>query len=311
MALNLREEIRKNKKDSIVVLIIFTLFCALLFAIASSFFFVQDLLNGDFVGFITVFVISMLCVFGYITYFLSNGDKMILAATGATEATNKEYPHLFHATETLAIAAGVKKTPKCYIIEDSALNAYATGFREENAYIVVTTGLIKKLNRQELEGVLAHEMAHIKNNDIQLMLYVAGLIGIFTLVGTFCYYASFAAPSNNSNNGNDKSKLIFFGLWILFSIIGVFFATLFKFKLSRQREFLADSTGAYLTRYPKGLADALRKISNDPDPLVDKANKATAHMFISTPFRKTKSSFAGLFATHPPVKDRIAKLEGK
>ncbi|MFW6027119.1 MAG: M48 family metallopeptidase [Candidatus Woesearchaeota archaeon] len=233
---------------------------------------------------------------------------MILSINGAKKADRKTYSYLYHTTEALALAAGMQKVPECYVIEDSALNAFATGFKPEKSYIVVTTGLLNKLNRQELEGVLAHELSHIQNQDIKLMLYVAGLIGIFTLIGTFCYYASFGSRFR-SNRDSNKSVFFFIILWIIFSIIGVFFATLFKFALSRKREYLADANGALLTRYPPALASALRKISKDPDPLVDKANKATAHLFISTPFMKKKSLLTGLFSTHPPIEERIKRLE--
>ena len=234
---------------------------------------------------------------------------MILSSTGATPVTKNEYPFLYHTVEALSLAAGMKTPPKCYIIKDSALNAYATGFKEEKSYIVVTTGLLEKLNREELEGVIAHEMSHIKNQDIKLMLYMAGLIGVFTLIGNWCYYM-ILTPSNSRDG--QKAKVIFFTLWILFSIIAPFFAVLFKLALSRQREYLADSSGALLTRYPEGLASALEKIKNDPDPLVDKANKATAHLFISTPFRKSKLNFfLNLYSTHPPIEERIKRLRNR
>jgi heat shock protein HtpX len=307
--LNIHDEIRNNERKSVFVLIIFTLFSALIFGVAAALLNISSVMRGNYGSFIVYYVIAMLLVFFYIMYFLKSGDKLILSATGATQASRKQYPYLYHTTEALSIAAGMSVSPKCYVIKDSALNAYATGFRPEKSYIVVTTGLMEKLNRQELEGVLAHEMSHIKNKDIKLMLYVAGLIGIFTLLGTMFYYMSFFSPRRSSSNDNDKSGLIFFALWILFAVIGVFFATLFKFWLSRRREYLADMSGANLTRYPEGLASALEKIKGDPDPLVDKANKATAHLFISTPFRK--SSFTGLFSTHPPIDDRIKRLRGK
>ncbi len=302
MALNLHDEVKRNKKKSFFVLILFTIFCAILFGIATALFNINSILDNDYSSFLVFYLIVMIGVGIYIFYFLKNGDNMILTVTGATQASRKDYPFLYHTTEALSLAAGMRTPPKCFVIKDTALNAYATGFKPEKSYIVVTTGLLEKLNRQEIEGVLAHEMSHIKNEDIKLMLYIAGLIGVFTLVGTACYYIMIHSSSRN------KSKGIFLVLWILFSVIGVFFATLFKFEMSRKREYLADSSGALLTRYPEGLASALEKIKNDPDPLVDKANKATAHLFISTPFRKKAFS---LFATHPPIEERIARLRGK
>ncbi len=306
---NLHSEVRKNKRDSNIVLILFFVFSAILFGIATLLFTYQDIMQGKYDLFLLIYFGILTIVVLYIFYFISNGDKMILKITDAKKATKKDFPFLYHSVEALSLAAGMKTTPKCYVIKDTALNAFATGFKPENSYIVVTTGLIDKLNKQELEGVLAHEMSHILNQDIKINLYIAGLMGVFTLVGTFFYYAMF---THSGRNDDGKMKIAFFGLWILFSVIGVFFATLFRLKLSRQREYLADSNGALLTRYPEGLASALEKIKGDPDPLVDKANKATAHLFISTPFRKKKVSFFGnLFATHPPIDLRIAKLRGK
>lgn len=309
---NLHDEVRKNKRNSNLVMLSFLFFTTIVFAIAS--FIISFGINSENTqqfksNFIFIFIIFIILTILYLFYFLKSGDKMILKITGAKETSRKLYPHLYHTTESLSLAAGMSTSPKCYVIKDSALNAFATGFKPENSYIVVTTGLIEKLNREELEGVLAHEMSHILNQDIKLMLYVAGLIGVFTLIGTFCYYMAIT-PSNSKESG--KLKLIFFGLWILFSIIAPFFAVLFKFALSRKREYLADSNGALLTRYPEGLASALEKIKNDPDPLVDKANNATAHLFISTPFRKNKLNFIkNLFSTHPPIESRIKRLRNR
>ena len=305
---NLHEEVRKNRRKSFITLALFTLFCAVIFGLAVALFTAEELIESRFDTFLFFYLIVMSFVFIYIIYFLKQGDKMILKATGAKEVSKENYPYLYHTTEALALAAGMGGvTPKCYVIEDTALNAYATGFKPENSHIVVTTGLLDKLDRQEIEGVLAHEMSHIKNEDIKLMLYVAGLIGVFTLIGTFCYHIMIS-PSRGKDSG--KGKIVFLILWLLFSVIGVFFATLFKLELSRKREYMADSSGALLTRYPEGLASALEKIKNDPDPLVDKANKATAHLFISSPFRKG-GLFTNLFATHPPIDSRIARLRGK
>lgn len=305
---NMFDEIASNKRQSMIVLIMFFVFSSLVFAIATLLIvsirsrFDTDKTISSFLFFYPFVVFAIVC---YLIYFLTKGDKMILQMTGAKEVSRNHYPHLFHSVEGLSIAAGLKSTPKCYVIEDSALNAFATGFKPEKSYVVVTTGLIKKLSRQEIEGVLAHELAHIKNQDIKLMLYIAGLLGVFTLLGTMCYYMTFF--SRSSSKDGDQYKIVTFILWILFALIAPFFTMLFKLYMSRKREYLADATGAMFTRYPKGLASALEKIKNDPDPLVDKANKATAHLFISTPFRK-KKFFANAFSTHPPIDERIDRL---
>lgn len=299
-------EVRKNDRQSFVVLLTFLIFTLGLFFIGTLLFTYSPRAETLFTeNFYLIFSIFAIVTFIYLLYFLKSGDKMVLNIVGAKPVTKAEYPHLYHTVEGLAIAAGIP-TPKAYVIKDSALNAFATGFKPEKSAIVVTTGLMEKMNRQELEGVIAHEMSHIKNKDVKLMLYVAGLIGVFTLIGTFFYYMMWARSSGKDSG---KAKMMALVGWLLFSVIGVFFATLFKLALSRKREYMADANGALLTRYPAGLASALKKISGDPDPLVDKANNATAHLFISTPFRKKRGILTGLFATHPPIEDRIRRLQ--
>ena len=311
MVLNIHEEIRKNKQKTVILMILFILFILFIGIIVSIIFDPTILTqrNSDSIfNLVWINVLFLGFTFGYIFWFFKNGDKLILKTTGATPATKKDYPHIYHSVETLSIAAGLKKTPDCYIIDDSALNAYATGVREEKSHIVLTTGIIKALNREEIEGVIAHELAHIKNGDMRYMLFCSGIIGVFQLLGTFFWYLMWFSGGGKDS---EKAKLIYFCLWLLFTIIAPFFTLLLKLAISRNREYLADSSGAKYTRYPKGLANALRKISNDPDPLVDKANKATAHLFISTPFRNKKSFFVRLFSTHPPIEERIRRLEGK
>ncbi|MCA9460104.1 MAG: M48 family metallopeptidase, partial [Nanoarchaeota archaeon] len=247
----------------------------------------------------------------YITIFMSRGEKMILKATGATEANRQTYPFLYHTTEALSLAAGIRTPPKCYVINDTALNAYATGFKPENSYIVVTTGLMEKLNRQELEGVLAHEMSHIKNQDIKVMLLAAGLVGATVLLADLLFRIFLYSPKGGNDKKNEKAMIFVLIFWLILVITAPIVGEMIKMAISRRREYLADASGALLTRYPEGLASALEKIKNDPDPLVDKANKATAHLFISTPFRNKKNFISNLFSTHPPIEDRIARLRGK
>jgi heat shock protein HtpX len=233
------------------------------------------------------------------------GDSIILATTGAREVTKKEYPYLFHTVEGLAIAAGIP-TPKAYVIEDTALNAFATGRDPKHASITVTTGLLNKMNRQELEGVIAHEMSHIKNFDIRMMMLTAVFVGITILLSDFLL-RSFLWGGNRDRD-NNQLTLILIIIGIILAILAPLIGEMIKLAVSRRREYLADADGALLTRNPEGLASALEKIKQDPDPLVDKANKATAHLFISTPFRKSKGFVTGLFATHPPLDDRIKIL---
>ena len=294
--MNIHDQIRSNQRRSILLVIIF--FC--LIGVLSAFL-------GIFLGNIIFgLVIGMIFAVIYTIIVFNSGGNMILTMTGAKPVTKQEFPHLYHTVEGLTLAAGLKNIPKCYVIEDSALNAFATGKNSENSCIVVTTGLMKVLNRQELEGVIAHEMSHIKNQDIKVMMLAAVLVGITVLISDFLL-RSLIFGKRDDEAGNAKIVLIIVG--VLLAILAPLIAELIKLGISRKREFLADADGAKLTRYPKGLADALRKISQDPDPLVDNANKATAHLFISTPFRNTKGWFTGLFSTHPDIKIRIQILE--
>ena len=249
-------------------------------------------------------------------YFLiswSSGSKIILSTTGAKEVKKKDYPHLFHTVEGLAIAAGVP-TPKCYVIKDTALNAFATGRNPKNSAIAVTTGLLDKLNRQELEGVIAHEMSHIKNYDVRVMMLTAVLVGVLTLISdvilrSMLWGGAGRSSGGGGDNGGGQLKIALIVFAIVLAILSPLIGQLIKLSVSRKREYLADASGAMLTRYPQGLADALKKIKGDPDPLVDKANKATAHLFISTPFRKKSGFMKRLFSTHPQIDERIKRLE--
>ena len=201
--------------------------------------------------------------------------------------------------------------PKVYVIEDTALNACYRQ-RSQKSYVAVTSGLLKKLNRQELEGVLPMRF-HIKNYDIRVMMLAAVMVGVTVLLSDFLLRSFLWGGKSNDREGNQMTVvLIVVGL--VLAILSPIIAQLMQLAISRKREFLADANGALLTRYPKGLADALRKIKDDPDPLVDTANKATAHLYISMPFRhdgKKKASWVqSLFQTHPPIDLRIKKLDG-
>lgn len=272
------------------------------------------LIVGVFYGSMYFGVILAIIVGGL--YFLISyygGSGMILAMSHAKEAQKPECAHLINVVEGLSIAAGLPKVPKVYVIDDSALNAFATGRNPENSAIAVTSGLLNKLNRQELEGVIAHEMAHIKNFDIRVMMLAAVMVGVTVLLSDFLLRSFLWGGKSRRDDGGGGVTLGLIALGILLAILSPLIGEMIKLAISRKREFLADASGALLTRHPKGLADALRKIKNDPDPLVDTANKATAHLFISTPFRERrgkKASFVqNLFSTHPNIDERIQKLE--
>ena len=258
-------------------------------------------------GLVLALVIGV--VYTLIAYY--SGDQMILTMTGAKPVTKEEHPYLYHTVEGLAMAAGLKKAPRVFVIEDSALNAFATGRDPEHSSITVTTGLLKRMNRQELEGVIAHEMSHIKNLDIRMMMLAAVLVGVVVLLSDFMLRSFIWGGRGRRDRESGQGAVIIMLLALLLAILAPLFAQMIKLAVSRRREFLADANAVALTRYPPGLASALEKIKNDPDPLVDKANRATAHLFISTPFRKSKGGLmmTRLFATHPPIEERIAKLK--
>lgn len=233
-----------------------------------------------------------------------HSDKIALRLSRAVPADPLRYRELHSIVENLAITAGLPK-PRVYIIPDRAMNAFATGRNPKHAAIAVTEGLLQNLDRSELEGVVAHEMAHIGNNDILLQSAVAVLVGFISLIAEFFLWGGRGIQGNDDNKAGGLLAII----GIAFIILSPIVATLIQLSISRKREYLADATGALLTRYPEGLANALRKISAQGEPLAQ-ANDATAHMYISNPFGK-KGGFGihKLFMTHPPVEKRIEALE--
>jgi heat shock protein HtpX len=289
------DEIAGNQLRSSIIIVIF-LALVVLVGSAIGYFWVESSWFGAIMALVIGGIYFMIAWF--------SGSDMILSITGAKPVTKREYPHLYHAVEGLAIAAGVP-TPQCFVIEDTALNAFATGRDPEHSAICVTTGLLKALSRQELEGVIAHEMSHIKNYDIRVMMLSSVLVGVLVLLSDI-FLRSFLWGGSDDREWN-SATVIFLVIGIALIVLSPIIGMLMQLALSRKREYLADATGAMLTRYPQGLANALKKISKDPDPLVDNANRATAHLFISTPFRG--EAFTNLFATHPPIKERIKRLE--
>ena len=243
--------------------------------------------------------ISLLCAIvpTIISYY--NSDKMVLALNNARPATREQDLRLSIILENLCIASGLPK-PKLYVIEDGSTNAFATGRNPEHAVICVTTGLLDKLDKYELEGVIAHELAHIKNYDILLSTIVSVFVGFVVILSDFFSRTAFRRNSRNNGKGNGIIAIVA----ILFLILSPIFATLMKLAISRKREFLADATAIEFTRNPDGLIDALKKISSDDD-ILECANKSTAHMYISNPI---KGKTSDLFSTHPSVERRIEAL---
>ena len=258
---------------------------------------------------ILYFFVAFSFLMNFFSYWYS--DKIVLKMSGAKLVRREEERELWNVLENLCIAAGLPM-PKLYIIEDSAPNAFATGRDEKHAAVAITRGLLNMLDRSEVEGVLAHELSHVKNRDILVMTIVVMLVGFITLLSDFLLRWSFFGGSRRNDRGGGQVQLIMMIVGLILAILAPIIAVVLQLAISRKREFLADASGALLTRYPEGLANALRKISGYGGEL-KRANRATAHMYIASPFRgKHKRGFlAKMFMTHPPVEERIAALLGR
>jgi heat shock protein HtpX len=241
-----------------------------------------------------------------ISYF--NGDSILLSASQAKQIEKADHAQLFNVVEELTIAAGLPM-PKIYVITDAAPNAFATGRTPENASVAITTGLLEKLNRAELQGVMAHELAHIQNRDILYATLIGAIAGAIILISDIFLrsmrYGAGRSRGGKSKDGGGQALMIVLGL--VLAIIAPIIAQLLQMACSRQREYLADASGVLLTRYPEGLASALEKIAGDPDKL-DIASRANQHLFIVNPFEKEKMSLDSVFSTHPPLAERIRRL---
>jgi heat shock protein HtpX len=291
------EQIASNKRKSFFLILFFL---GLIFALAWLF---GELTNLGPHGLILAVVIAVVMTFG--SYYSS--DKIVLAISRARPVEKKDYPYLYNVVEGLAIAAGLPK-PRCYIIDDTAPNAFASGRNPKNSVIVVTSGLLEKLNRAELEGVIAHEMAHIKNYDILVQTLAVVMVGIVALLSDWILRTFLWGGRRRSSKDSGNIGAIIVVVGLILAIFSPFTAQLIRLAVSRKREFLADANGAFLTRYPPGLASALRKLDADREPL-EAANKATAHLYIVNPLKDIKGTVNKLFSTHPPIQERIAALE--
>lgn len=241
-------------------------------------------------------------------------DKIVLLMSKARLVTREQGKELYNIVENLCITAGLP-VPKIYIIDDTAPNAFATGRNPQHAVVAVTTGILQKLDRAELEGVIAHELSHIGNRDILLSTIVAVLVGSVVLISDWFLRWTWwggGRRSRDNEGGNGQIQMIIFLIAIVLAILAPLVATVIQLAISRKREFLADASGALLTRYPEGLASALKKISADQEPL-EVANKATAHLYIVNPLKgkSAKNWLAKLFTTHPPVEERMKALRGQ
>ena len=298
------EQIAANKRKSIFLILFFLV---LIFALAWAFGQITDF--GRY-AIIPAAVLAVFMTWG--SYYYS--DRIALRVSRARPVSKDEYPYLYNVVEGLAIAAGIPK-PRCYVINDTAPNAFASGRNPENAVVVVTTGILEKLNRAELEGVIAHELSHIKNYDILVQTLAVVMVGVIVLLSdwilrTFLWGGGPRRRSSSEKGGGNAGAILVV-VALALAVLSPLFAQLLRLAVSRKREFLADADGAMLTRYPPGLASALRKLAADKEPL-EAANKATAHMYIVNPLKGQKhggGAMAKLFSTHPPIEERVAALE--
>jgi heat shock protein HtpX len=293
------DRIGENRRDTFLLLLAFV---ALLAAMSIA----VGIILGLPYPYAPVLILPFL-LFALFSYYSSSG--VALAISQAHRVTKEEEPELFRTVENLCIGAGLPM-PEVYVIEDGSPNAFATGRDPQHAAIAVTRGLLQKMDHLELEGVIAHELSHIGNYDIRLMTVVVVLVGLIALMADFMLrltlFGAGRRGSNRDRNGG-AAVLIIYAIALVAVILTPIAAQLIRFAISRQREYLADASGALLTRYPEGLARALEKISADPDPL-EVANKATAHLYINDPLREHSSFLNSLFSTHPPIEERVRRL---
>lgn len=298
--LNVYEQIDANKRRSVMVILAFTVFI-----MAFGYFFTY-LYNYDWT--FMVFAIGISAVGSFISYY--NSDTIALSLAGALPATRQSHPSYLDCVDNLSRVARIP-TPKTYVIPSAALNAFATGRDPDHGAIAVTQGLLDRLNKTELEGVIAHELSHIKNFDTRLMTIVAILVGSISIILDWTWRMSWHRSGNRDNDRGGNGILMAVGLITI--ILAPIIAQLLQLAISRRREFFADASGVILTRQPSGLIGALKKIAANEDITLETANTATAHLFIDDPVTtETHGSWlAKLFSTHPPIAERIKALEGR
>ena len=293
-----------NRRNSVVLILAVALLLGVLgFTIGYG---TTGYVEGAFGVTTIAIVIAMLLSVG--SYFA--GDKLVLAASGAKEVTQQSAPQLMNVVQEMALAAGVPM-PKVYLIDDTAPNAFATGRDPKHASVAITTGLLEKLDREELQGVIGHELSHVRNYDIRFSLLVAVLVGSIALLADF--FLRFTFWGGGRRGGGDRDKgggglaAILFVVAIVLAIVAPFIARLVQLAVSRQREYLADASAVELTRNPRGLEQALAKISGDREVL-EVANRATQHLYFTNPIKKFEQRSSNMFSTHPNIVDRINRL---
>ncbi|MFH0814649.1 MAG: M48 family metallopeptidase [Candidatus Falkowbacteria bacterium] len=287
-------QIDSNKRKSIFLIFIFFIL------IAGIGYILSRVLNYGYSPLVVAVVISMFMV--GISYFA--GDKIALVSAGAKSISKEENPYVYRIVENLCIAAGLQ-TPKVYIINDPAPNAFATGRNPEHSSIAITTGLIQIMENEELEGVIAHELSHVKNYDVRLATLVVVLVGALSIIADMFTRSFLFGGRRLNNNKNSGGILAIVGIILI--ILSPIIGQLIQLAISRKREFLADASGALLTRYPEGLARALEKISQYKQPM-QRFSNATAHLFFASPYFSSKRILSSLFSTHPPIEQRVKAL---
>jgi heat shock protein HtpX len=299
------ELIRANKRKSVFLFITMGLILLLLGFVVGSVY----IDGGGVFGVVIALIIwGILSLVSY-----TSGSKILLAVSGAKEVTNDVHPQLFNIVEEMKIASNFQHMPKIYIINSAAPNAFATGVKPEKTAIAVTAGLLARLNRDELQGVVAHEMSHIVNRDVLFMTIAGMMLGSIVLISQVflrsLWFGGGGRYSSKSSKSSGQAQLIFMVIAIAFAILGPIMAQLLYFAISRKREYLADASAVRFTRYPEGLASALEKISNSTEELKS-ANKVTAPMYIANPLKKKGRKLSDLSSTHPPISERVRILRG-
>lgn len=298
------ELIQANRRKSIVLFFSLGMVLILLGYVIGSFY-IPD--GGGIFGIVLALIIWG--VLSLISYFA--GSKILLAVSGAKEVTKDVHPQLFNIVEEMKIAANLPKMPRVFIINDPAPNAFATGIKSEESAVAVTAGLLARLNRDELQGVVAHEVSHIVNRDVLFMTIAGIMLGSIVLLSQIflrsLWFTGGGRYRSKSSSGGGQAQIIFLVVAIAFAILGPTMAQLLYFAISRKREYLADASAVRFTRYPEGLASALEKISQSTLDLKS-ANKVTAPMYIANPLKKKGKKLADLTSTHPPISERIKIL---
>ncbi len=299
------EQIRANRTRSIILIV---LMAAVLMGIGYAIgIFVASPVTGLIIALLVWLFMTMIAFF--------QGDNILLGLSHAHKIKPEDHPRLYNVVEEMKIASGLQKMPDVYIIDDPALNAFATGRDPNHAAVAITSGLLERLNRDELQGVIAHEMSHIKNRDVLLMSMAGVMLGTIVILAWYVSRMLFFTggmgggrrDSGGGGGGGGQGAAILMIIGLVFIILAPIAAQLLYFAVSRRREYLADASGALFTRYPEGLASALEKIGGSTQP-VKNANQATAPMYIANPFRSRKMNAASLTSTHPPIQERIRIL---